>query len=437
MIPKQSNPLNIRNYRRSRSRPKDISLLCIRVIIFGFYATSASLCIPIIYHMGIHLPLIYINLALWPLISAVSALACIIYIRSGQHLALLKRSHLIKLKAWFFVVLALCLYAFLRKTPLDNVTREAIAFCYIGIFLLLGCDDRFWKAAIYHLTIIFYTGAFLIFLFYRVEMPWTSALANTDFNELNGRFTNSIGYSLRPLIASGLTLGMLGLVNMKKGVAAFLSLLPLLIFFVINAGIFQFRSTFVILAVMICSYLLIRPVLERRARPGTSTIIIITVLLTAGLFTTTETFRLISERRILNNGQLVVFESRQLELNEYISDIGYGALVGRGMGGTYDATAVYGDKGIEWSVLHFGILGFTLKGGVVCLLVFASFLWPGFIIRNPRWYKDPYNLTAALLFPILLIQFILNPISFTPGMIILYASQMMVIARFGKRISYT
>jgi len=330
-------------------------------------------------------------------------------------------------------VLALSLYGFLRKTPLDNVIREAIGFFYIGLFLLVGCDDRFWKAAIYHLTIIFYTGAILIFLFYRVEMPWTSNLANMDFTELNGRFTNSIGYSLRPLIASGMTLGMLGLVNMKKGVAAILSVLPLLIYFIINVGLFQFRSDVMILLAMICSYLLLRPFFERRARPGTSSIIIILVVLSAGFFTTTESFERLSERRVSDYGRLVVFDSRQLELNEYISDIGYGMLVGRGMGDSYDASAVYGYKGLEWSVLHFGILGFTLKGGIVCLLLFASFLWPGFTIRKLHWYQNSYNLTAALLFPILIIQLILSPLSFTPGMIIFYASNMIVIARFGKK----
>jgi len=364
----------------------------------------------------------------------------IMYVRSLNLRLLYRKSHLVKVKIWFFLTVILTVYGFILGTPLDDIGKEMIAFSYIGIFLLFGGDDRFWYIAIRHLMILFYIGVVLSLLFIKVPAPILtySGITFDVANPINFRYTNSIGYLFRPLIMSGIFLGMWGLVRRNGGVSRILQIFALFFFLLINVFFFQFRSVALLVLIGGLGFLLVRPLLERRVRPGISAIFLSLVILGFIYYTTTESFEMFMERGFIKYNKLIIFNSRQAELDAYISDIGWGALIGRGLGGTFDASSVYGqlygyERGARWATMHYGILGFTLKGGSLCLLSFASFLWPGFSLRRSTWYQNPRNLTAALLFPIYLISFILNSISLSPAMIIVFASSMMVMARFGRQ----
>ena len=411
-----------------------------RCILLGFYATAFTLCTPIFYYFSIPVPLRYINLFGWSIVFVIVVMGTIMYVRSLNLRLLYRKSHLVKVKIWFFLTVILTVYGFILGTPLDDIGKEMIAFSYIGIFLLFGGDDRFWYIAIRHLMILFYIGVVLSLLFIKVPAPILtySGITFDLADPINFRYTNSIGYLFRPLIMSGIFLGMWGLVRRNGGVSRILQIFALFFFLLINVFFFQFRSVALLVLIGGLGFLLVRPLLERRVRLGISAIFLSLVILGFIYYTTTESFEMFMERGFIKYNKLIIFNSRQAELDAYVSDIGWGALIGRGLGGTFDASSVYGqlygyERGARWATMHYGILGFTLKGGSLCLLSFASFLWPGFSLRRSTWYQNPRNLTAALLFPIYLISFILNSISLSPAMIIVFASSMMVMARFGRQ----
>jgi hypothetical protein len=66
--------------------------------------------------------------------------------------------------------------------------------------------------------------------------------------------------------------------------------------------------------------------------------------------------------------------------------------------------------------------------------MFLSFVLPGLSIRGRSWYANPLNLTAALLVPIYLISFIINPIALSPDALLSILPAMMILSRFGTRM---
>lgn len=407
-----------------------------RLILIAIYATAFTIVTPVLYHLGLPVPIRYINVVGGALIFPITVTGVYIYAKSQRVQQFYKKSHLIKIKFWFCLLFLLAILGMFHDIPLDDIAREGIAFSYFGIFLLLGGDDRFFHVVMRHLLIIFYLGAPLILLFYdtpQIMLSYSGIIKNAVAN-VNYRFTNSIGYSLRPLIAPGLFIGIWGLVQYKNKIKQSLSIGVIVLFFVINAVLFQFRSLGLTILATVFLFMFYRPFLDHRLHLGKSTILLAIAFLGLGYYITTESFYQMTQRMVGNNYNIDLFDSRQSELYAYMDDLGAEILVGRGLGGSFDASKVYHHLSAQkWPTLHYGILVFTLKGGGIFFLAFVSFLLPGLIPRKVCWYHNPCNMVAALLFPKVLFTLTLAPISLSPSSLMSLMVMSLIFARFARR----
>jgi len=348
---------------------------------------------------------------------------------------------------WFFLLALLSAYGIARGNDWYITGKECMAGCHIGIFFILGSDDRFWYKIEKPLTIMFYIGALLVATF--SNTPVVQAIGDVVLQDYNapistaGRNINSLGYSLRPLMASGLLLGMWGLVRKGKPIWRFLQVSALFVTLACDVGLFVFRGTFLAIVLVGLSYLLLLPFLKDNAFSAKSVFILTAGAIGFIVFAESDVLDRL-QRRLLEETQTEsLWGSRNAELRAYLDQVRWEALVGRGIGGTFDATGggswskstSIGLTYRTWGVLHYGILIFSLKGGIVMLALFASWLTPGLRHRPRRWYTNPCNLTAALLFPLYLLILVTNPLPFSVEGLLFMLALMVPLSRFSRRLA--
>jgi hypothetical protein len=326
----------------------------------------------------------------------------------------------------------LALYGLLRGNPWNSVGQEAIVLSIMGVALFLGTDDRVWYALDKHLTILFWLGVVLISLNLYVPLP---EVKGVEFADVTDRFSGTIGSLLRPLIASGLFLGVWGLVSKRRGIWKVLQIFAPVAFVGIEGGLFLFRSGALAFLITLASCLVLRPFLEKRIRLLSSALIIISLAAGVVFYSATESAdRLVQRVNGGDNGEDGLFGARIAEVKACVSDLGWETVIGRGLGGTYDASGIYTyESAKQWGTMHFGVLVFGLKGGILLLGTFTGFVIAGFRIRDRAWYQNPCNMTATLLFPVSLFQITTLPFSLIPEGAIIYLALMLVLARFGRK----
>jgi len=336
-------------------------------------------------------------------------------------------------------------YGVARGNDLMAISKELTALCYVGFFLILGGDDRFWAYLSKPLTVLFYAGAILVVAF--ANTPIVQAVGDEVRQDLTApvavahRNILSLGYTLRPLMASGLFLGVWGLVNRQRGLWRCLQISAPIVLFACEVGLFLFRSAgaYVLLAGVSC--LVLRPFFERRAQARKSIVILATAAIGITIFAATSPSDYLLTRISEDTRENGLFESRNTELREYLDQAGWGVLLGRGVGGTFDASNAYLGAGrsydresfSSWNTLHYGVLAFGLKGGIVMLALFVSMLTPGLRRRGRQWYKNPCNLTAALLFPTSVVMVITDPLLLGVEGLLFMLVLMAPLSRFGRR----
>ena len=351
---------------------------------------------------------------------------------------LLRPSQLIKIHFWRVLLVAMLFCGLLRGNQWNEVGNEFIILWIFSSVLVAGGDDRFWYAIEKPLTVIFYVAALLVFFYYDTPSPVTTVegTVQLDFEYMSVRYLGTLGIEFRMLIGSGIFLGIWGVIRPRRDFWRYPQILALFIFTVIEVGIFKFRGAAVVFALTCLSLVLIRPILEYRRRPSRSVILLVLVIASILLFQRTEASQILAQRWFEDKGtaQRTIFGSRNAELSAYLSDMKAEILLGHGLGGFFNAYEVFGTPAsIQWGGLHFGLLTFTLKGGILMLGLFLAFLLPGFYVRPKAWYQNPCNLVAALMFPILLFQFVMGPFALVPNSIMIYLPTMMAMARFGRR----
>jgi hypothetical protein len=402
--------------------------------LLAIYTNYALLLRPVLYQWGLSLPDTYFGIYGASLTILFVLTGANQYLKSGGASWSCTRRHRKDVKLWFSLIASLGVYGVLRGNAASSVYREVFVFFEMGAFLLLGADDRFWQGIEKHLTVLFYLAVALIFVYQQTPVPamYASPLGGAA-DLVNFRSSNSVAYYIRPLIGPGLLLGMWGLVRRGGGVWRIAQVSALVLFFGCEAAVFQFRSEAVFTALAVVSFLLLRPIFERRLRPGVSTSLLVAVVLGLGYYLGTESWTALERRQTVDDPDMMSY--RFAELEAYKADLGWNVLVGRGLGGSFDASALRSaEEGADkWGTLHFGLVVFTLKGGVFLLAMFLSFLGPGIPRRARSWYSNPYNLIAALLFPIYLVAFVVNPITLFPEGLLLNLPPMMILARFGAK----
>lgn len=358
------------------------------------------------------------------------------YIGAYKVLRLMTKSHQSIILLWYVCLLLFFVVGVLNGNSLTVIGKEFIILWLFGLFWTLGADDRFWFLIAKPLTIIFYITVPLIMLYAStpglvIDTYGTEQLADEVIGRRN---INTIGYGLRPVMGSGLFLFVWGVLNPRKGIWRNLQIGAFPLSLAISVGLFVFRGAAFTHALVALIVLLIRPRLEKRKRPGISALLVLGGILGAIYFAQTDAFAFLLTRTFEHTRSEPIFASRLNELSAYFSVMRWEVFTGRGLGGHFDASSAFDlDRFSEWSTLHFGIFVFTLKGGVLLAGLFLAVLMAGFRIYPQHWYQDPMNLTATLLFPLLVFSFSMNPFHLTPEAIFQYLPVMMALGRFGRR----
>lgn len=344
-------------------------------------------------------------------------------------------SHRIQLFLWVCCVGLAGLLGFWNENESNALVKEFISLNSWVFFLLLGASDRFWLKMVKPMTLIFYLGAVLVVVFADAAAVVTNEMGTEqlDLDSLGSRNQHSLGFRLRPLVGAGLFLFIWGVVNPQAGIWKLLQLgaLPVLIF--MSVGIFVFRGSAIMAVVSVLMVLIVRPMLETRSRPNLTAFLFAGCALGALGFSQTEAFEKLTRRAVEQTQNEGFLTSRTAEYEAYVADMGWEVTTGRGLGGSFDATGVMkGDRAHIWQTTHFGLLVLSLKGGVLMTVVFLAFLIPGLALQETQWYQNPMNLTAALYFPIILANYIFNPIYLAPESIFGAMAIMMSLARFGR-----
>ncbi len=400
-------------------------------IVISFYLVAIVVCRAVFIQWGIPLPYHEVGYLGTALAIALSANGAFSLVRRRSFRDLCNREHYQRALLWLWLVAFWAVYGYFRHNDMILLVPETISLIYMGLFLLVGIDDQAWNVILKHLTIIFYAGVVMIVLTYDVPLLLEDVRARVQVSD---RYLNTVGSQVRPLLAPGLLLGVFGLVRQDEPKWRIFQIGALFIFPAIEAGLFQFRSSAVSFICAIASYFVLRPIFERRAKVGTTVIVFVVLLVIVGIYFETDSARTLEQRATVETERVGLFDYRNGELNALFSDLGLESLVGRGPGGTYDATAVYRfySNSAQWAWVHFGILIFLLKGGICLLLLFSWFLISGVRFRKLRWYQNPCNLTAALLLPACLFSVSVIPIPLGVDGSLSNIGLVFVLSRFGR-----
>jgi hypothetical protein len=347
----------------------------------------------------------------------------------------------------WFILLTLCsIYGIARGNDVDPVIKEFMAGCYIAFFLILGSDDRFWYKIEKPLTILFYISASLVIAFSFTPMVQVvDGVVVQDYSapiETGGRLIFTLGHSLLPLMATGLFLGVWGLVRKHRHIWQILQVSALFVLFACEVGLFLYRSAVVTIALVVLCCIFLRPLLLGDKVISAKNILILAAvaLLFIGYVGIDHSSSVLDRFSTEKQGA-GYWESRNQELRSYLDDMGWETLIGRGVGGTYDATdggrVTTIDTNVEytkWPYVHYGILIFSLKGGIIMVVIFISWLMSGLRHRQRSWYKNPCNLTAALLFPAYVLTSFTNPFPFSVEGLLVMLALMVPLSRFSMRL---
>jgi hypothetical protein len=409
----------------------------IRWIIAGIVVLVLTTMWPIFFHWGIKIPKTLSARLGGTLGTLALFFGVMVFIRTLRLKYLLKPLTLITINLWKTLLVFFLVVGIILGNGVIGAVREFLFFWMLTEFMIAGADDRFWYAIEKPLTVVFYTAVPLILVYYQTPMLIIDpqGVFYSNLAEIGGRFTWSLAYDLRPMIASGIFLGIWGFVRPAGGPWRIAQILAPVFFFIIEVGLFQFRSVAFSLALMVLSLLLLRPFLEVRNRPK-STVMLLAICIAALLmFVDTDQYDVFRKRTFEQTQDVPILQSRLDELSAYTADMGWEILIGRGLGGSFDASGVFfrRDTSDDWRTLHFGIMVFTLKGGISMLLLFLIFIGRGFKIYPKPWYKNPCNITAALFFPVFIFHIIMAPILINPVGLFKFIPAMMVLSRFARR----
>lgn len=409
----------------------------LRWIIFGHYLSFAITLRLVLFHYHIPMPARMVSQLGNLLIFLVISYGFFVYVRS----AIPKKLSIPILRIWIILWIAIVtiqfLFGILWSNYWGNCGREAIIMYYFCFFLIFGLDDRVWSILQKHLTILFYMAVPIIIIYYQTPGLCVDIGDNVNIgNEVaSSRFTDSLGYQFRVLIKPAVFLSMFGLVTYEKSILKTMQITTLPMYFFIEVGLFSFRSIAVISICIISSFIFLRPFYEKRIRPWMSFAMIVVMISSISYYMTTESYTRLHERMFVQTQKSSILDSRINEFKEFLkSSTCYSILIGKGLGGVFDASKVFRIEGSkQWKSMHFGIFIFLLKGGIGMFVLFLILILKCIKLRAGPWYRNPCNLTAALLLPIYLANFIFNPFDLRPESLFVYGPMMMVLSRFYRR----
>lgn len=416
-----------KEFQRSRPRSQFGRLL----ILLGFTILFFTAIRKLFFVMGIPIPM--------RLVSQLGGISAFFSFVVGMRLytanstARLRTIQVVKIRLWQVLLVALFAYGIARGNSPTGAGKELIALWFFSTLWITGIDDEIWTVATKSLTVVFYVAAVLIFLTTDIVAPVTTeaGTADADYQFIGSRRTNTLAFQFRPLISSGIFLGIWGMLHRGGKGWKVLQVVAFFVAFAIQVGLFKFRSSSGMFALLILSFIILRPLFDSRRRIVLTASLAATSAVGAIAFCFTESGRQLLFRFLDPEGHPIL-GSRFDEIKVYFKQVGLEAFIGRGLGGYFDAReAIKKESAAQWLTLHFGILVFSLKGGVAMLCLFVSILMAAIRIRPKSWFANPCNLTAVVYFPVLIVQFMTVPFGLSPDSLLSYFPPMLVLSRFG------
>lgn len=368
---------------------------------------------------------------LYPISFILFCLGGLIYVLNKKLIRICTIGHLLKLISYFFLLFLMLAYGFAKGNPVNIMVHDAIFFFSLGIFLILGVDDKFFSSMIKLLTVVFWISFVLCLFTYDIPLA-TSSVKSVDSPGEVGRFTNTVGFAYFRLYTHlALPLFIHGWLE-KTRKWHYLQILSLLGFIIINVLIFKFRGALVFSALVAIAAILLPGKFTRKLKMFG--LLFIVIIFAFGWITTKGGAAFTERMKKFDKSQKVV-KYRLPETERYLQVMGNEWLWGRGLGGVfkYDNT----NWGRERTGVHIGWVTFTLKGGLPLLFIILSFYLAWIKISRQRMCIDNYYATAWFWIPITFVNWISNPVAIGVAMVPVYGFTFMLLARFGKRTKVT
>jgi hypothetical protein len=342
------------------------------------------------------------------------------------------KGHWLRIRLYFIFLTGLFLYGLLRENVTNYIFIETILFFSLGIFLVLGVDDRVCRRFFKVLTVAFWL-AFVLSLFTinvianSVDLGHYANVEGTD-----SRYISSAAYTyFRPFLDLGLPLFIFGCASKLNSRWKLLQLLSLIGYLVFNVMVYKFRGAFSLALLATFAAFFIPGAVAKKIKLAGS-VLLCGILIWSWLQTESG---IVFHDRMYQFGRTGVIDYRLPETKRYFEEMGNEWLWGRGLGGTFDLGGMFGRGIVErtWPTVHIGWLVFTLKGGAFFLYIIISFFLAGFHRRNYQQKYDPYILTARLWLPIFFANWFVNPVDMSVAYVPVYGLSFILLARFGRK----
>jgi len=326
---------------------------------------------------------------------------------------------------WRALLILCFFYGVYAGNDILAAVREIIVLWLFAEIFLAGTNPLFWHAIAPALTFAFYIATPLLLMYYDVPGITTDEMGSDFRNtaEIGGRFTWSLVYGIRSLTATGIFLAFWAVIlnPPQSKYMRYLQLAAPFFQFFFTVVLFQFRGGAFIFILITVIFFLIRPLLDKQKVRNTA------LLFTSGLiglmfYLQSDAFDVLQYRAFEATQKIGIFESRSSEFKDFVNDMGFEMVLGRGLGGTFDASNTFGakrDNAHQWGTLHIGLAIFLLKGGIPLLIGFLYLCIPTQIFSYFRT-RNRYQLIAILYYSIILFSFIMNPFSLSPTSIFPY-----------------
>jgi len=360
---------------------------------------------------------VYISGRFFSSIGAVLVLiGSILILRSRYYRENVHRSRLWKLYILFAYPVWLFIYGYyIRQNEILTISAtETFSLFIIPCWLTVGALDDMWRYLRMPMILMFYLTCFLMVCSYRIEDPFKDLVLGSDIMA-GERYTGSLAYRLHPLLTWGMFLLVVGMEKrgnkpLLQQLACF-AVVPYIIFEVV---LFKFRSAAIGVPIALGGVVVSQILNGKKIATGRWLLLGFIGLAFLALS--------------VYSPEMMAFEARWQEKNE----VGYSEtikeerwreteimleqssvnewLFGRGAGGSFDASELYGDMGCFWMGAHIGVSGLFLKGGGPYVILILWTLLYG--KRHRRCVISPYQSSAVAFLPFIIYYFLLSPMGF-------------------------
>jgi len=335
------------------------------------------------------------------------------------------RGHWARFLLYTCLLTALLLYGFLRGNTPRLIAHEMIVLYSLGIFLIVGTDDKVCRSIIKYSTVVFWAAFILSAFTYDIRVNEADLNLFASGADNQGRYVDSVAYMFfRPFISLGLPLFIYGWLE-KNRRWHYLQILALVGYIVINVMIFKFRGALVLAGLVGAAAILMHTSITRKIK--LILLAMAAIIVVFGWIGTKEG-SLFTKRAKKFDTTNKAIEYRLPESERYFKVMGYEWLWGRGLGGTFKYNNT--DWGRNRGGVHIGWVTFTLKGGLPLLIIMLSSF--GSWIGKKR-KLDPYHTVAWFWIPIAFVDWLVNPIALNVPYMLGYGLTFLLMARFGKR----